>query len=105
MSGFGSWKQGGTRCPSARPPSRPASPDVNPKIATVYRHKVERLSQTLRWLHERDQTAEAIRGLVERIMLTPGPAQGRMDATLRGQLGTIIQWTAAASGKNESDIP
>lgn len=48
---------------------------------------------------------DAIRGLVERIALTPGPARGWMDATLHGELGTIIQWTAATSGKYETDTP
>ena len=46
---------------------------------------------------------EAIGGLVERIVLTDGPAWGWMDATLHGELGTIIQWTMAGFRKSETD--
>ena len=77
-------------------------PDVNPNIAAVYSRKVERLSEALRRPQERDEAAEAIRGLVERIVLTPGPVRGRIDATLHGDLGTIIAWTANASMKERN---
>ena len=38
---------------------------------------------------DRDEAADAFRGLVERIVLTPAVKRGEMDATLHGDLGTI----------------
>ncbi len=46
-------------------------PDVHPNIAGVYRRKVERLAEALADPRDRDQATEAIRGLIERIVLTP----------------------------------
>ena len=43
---------------------------------------------------ERDEAADAIRGLIEKITLTPGPKRGQIDATLCGDLATILDWTA-----------
>jgi len=53
----------------------------------------------------RDQAAEAIRGVIERITLTPGPKRGQIDATLHGDLGTILEWTARTGRKNKTDTP
>src|ERR1019366_8978932 len=52
-------------------------PDIHPNVAGIYRRKVERLAEAFRHLQERDEAAEAIRALIERIMLTPGPKRGR----------------------------
>ena len=49
--------------------------------------------------------ASAIRGLIERIVLTPDEKRGEMDATLHGDLGATLEWTAAGSGKRGTDIP
>ena len=43
---------------------------------------------------ERDEAAEAIRALIERITLAPGPKRGEIAATLHGDLGTILEWAA-----------
>ena len=48
-----------------------------------------------------DGTAGAIRGLIERIVLTPG----EMHATLHGDLGTIIEWAGAKGGKKGDRHP
>ena len=39
---------------------------------------------------DRHEAAEAIRGLIERVTLTPGRKRGQIDATLHGELGTIL---------------
>ena len=65
--------------------------DVHPNIAGIYRGKVERLAAALDHPRERDEVATAIRGLIERIVLTPGVAWAEMDAKLVGDLGTIIE--------------
>jgi site-specific DNA recombinase len=69
-------------------------PDLHPNVAGIYRRKVERLAEALRRPQERDEAAEAIRGLIERISLTPGAKRGEIAATLHGELGTILEWTA-----------
>jgi site-specific DNA recombinase len=66
---------------------------------------VERLAKALQNPQERDDAAEAIRGLIERITLTPGAKRGEIAATLHGELGTIVEWTARTGRKNKTDTP
>lgn len=66
---------------------------------------MERLAEALRRPEERDEAAEAIRDVIERITLTPGPRRGQIDATLHGELGTILEWTARSGRKNKTDTP
>jgi site-specific DNA recombinase len=77
-------------------------PDLHPNAAGIYRRKVERLAEALQKPQERDEAAQAIRALIERITLTPGAKRGEMAATLHGELGTILEWTAR-SQKNKTD--
>jgi site-specific DNA recombinase len=79
-------------------------PDLHPNAAGIYHRKVERLSEALQRPQERDEAAEAIRSLIEKITLTPGAKRGVMAATLHGELGTILEWTARSAQKNNSDI-
>ncbi len=67
-------------------------PDMHANVAGIYRRKVERLAAALEQPHERDEAAEAIRALIDRIVLTPGPKRGEIAATLHGDLGTILAW-------------
>ncbi len=69
-------------------------PDTLPTIAGLYRAKVERLAEALQCPEERAEATQAIRDIVERITLTPGPGRGEIDATLHGDLGTILDWAA-----------
>ncbi len=55
---------------------------------------MERLAEALQRPQERDEAAEAIRALIDHITLTPDPKRGDIAATLHGDLGTILQWTA-----------
>ena len=68
--------------------------DIHPNVAGVYRRKVERLAEALQDPQERGEAAEAIRALIERITLRPGAKRGEIAATLHGELGTILEWTA-----------
>ena len=52
-----------------------------------------------------DEAASAIRGLIERIVLTPGEKRGEMHAALHGDLGTILEWAGAKGGRKVTDIP
>ena len=44
-------------------------PDIHPNISEIYRRKVERLAEALNNPAERDEAADAIRGLIERVTL------------------------------------
>src|SRR5258708_21645542 len=70
-------------------------PDIHPNVSGIYRKKVERLTEALNNPEDRNEAAEAIRTLVEKITLRPGPNRGEIDATLHGELGTILGWIEA----------
>ena len=80
-------------------------PDIHPNVAGIYRDKVERLAAALDNPGERDEAAVAIRGLIERIVLTPGVAWGEMDAKLVGDLGTILEWASAGDKRRRANAP
>jgi hypothetical protein len=65
-------------------------PDIHANVSGIYRKKVERLTEALNNPEDRNEAAEAIRALVEKITLRPGPNRGEIDATLHGELGTIL---------------
>ena len=52
-------------------------PDIHPNIADIYRRKVARLAEALDHPEDRDAAASAIRGLIGRIVLTPGVKMGQ----------------------------
>jgi site-specific DNA recombinase len=62
---------------------------------SLYRKKVERLTEALNNPEDRNEAADAIRALIEKITLRPGPNRGEIDATLHGELGTILGWIEA----------
>ena len=68
-------------------------PDLLPTVAAIYAKKVAKLTQALNRPAERQEAAEALRMLIEKIVLTPGPGRGEIDATLHGELGQILAWT------------
>ena len=51
-----------------------------------------RLTQALNHPAERDEAATALRGLIEKVVLTPGTQRGEMHATLHGEFGVILDW-------------
>jgi len=67
-------------------------PDLLPSASSIYAKKVGRLTEALNRPQERAEAAEALRGLIDRIVLTPGPNKGEIDAMLYGDLGTILNW-------------
>ena len=82
-------------------------PDVLPRVATIYAKKVEKLAQALNRPAERQEAAEALRMLIEKIVLTPGPGRGEINATLYGELGQILAWTErqAPEKATKTDTP
>lgn len=67
-------------------------PDILPTTSNIYAKKVERLTEALNQPDDRAEATEALRHLIERIVLAPGPSRGEMNATLYGELGTILSW-------------
>ena len=68
-------------------------PDMLARAAVLYASKVATLTYALNRPEEGPQAAEALRMLIERIVLTPGDEQGEMFAALHGELRTILEWT------------
>ena len=64
---------------------------------------MERLTEALQRPEERDEAAAAIGDIIERITLRPGPGRGEIDAPLRGDFRTILEWTHRQ--KNKTDTP
>ena len=77
-------------------------PDIHPNVADIYRRKVARLAEALNHPEDRDAAASAIRGLIERIVLTPGEKWGQTDIVLRGDLAAVLEWTGAGKGKTDA---
>ena len=67
-------------------------PDILPSASAIYAKKVSRLTEALNRPEDRPEAAEALRTLIEKIVLTPGPNRGEIDALLYGELGTILNW-------------
>ncbi|MBZ9650389.1 hypothetical protein K9B33_22975, partial [Sphingobium sp. 3R8] len=77
----------------ARLAAAPADvPDIHPNISEIYRRKVERLTHALSQPEERQEAADALRALIERIELTPGAKRGEVNAMLYGEFGRILEW-------------
>ncbi|REF73547.1 recombinase family protein [Paracoccus versutus] len=69
------------------------APDLLPSASAIYAKKVAALTAALAKPDERPQAAAALRMLIEKIVLTPGPERGEIFATLHGELRTILEWT------------
>ena len=64
-----------------------------------------RLAEALDHPEDRDAAAAAIRGLIERIVLTPSEKWAEMDAVLHGDLGAILEWAGNGRENTKTDIP
>jgi DNA invertase Pin-like site-specific DNA recombinase len=71
------------------------TPDMLPSASQLYAKKVAHLTEALNRPEDRAEAAQALRALIERIVLRPGAKRGQIDATLYGELGTVLSWTAA----------
>ncbi|WP_307437422.1 recombinase family protein [Labrys monachus] len=82
-------------------------PDLLPSASAIYAKKVGRLTEALNQPDQRAEAAEALRLLIEKIVLKPGPNKGEIDAALYGELGTILNWTdrQAIGGLTKTNTP
>ena len=76
------------------------APDIHPNVSEIFRAKVARLADTLNRPADRAEAAQAIRNLITRVILSPGPGPGELNATLEGELGTILEWVARQTTNN-----
>ncbi|CAI9121899.1 recombinase family protein, partial [Brytella acorum] len=81
-------------------------PDIHPNVAGIFKHKVERLAETLNHPEDRHEASEAIRALIEKIVLHPGKGRGEMHATLHGELGNLLDFAASrGQGTKNTNTP
>lgn len=73
----------------AMSPPAPA-PRLHPGLAHVYRHQIAHLEAALNDPALHRQAGEALRGLIEKIVLTPGTKRGEVNVELYGELGAIM---------------
>ncbi len=62
-------------------------PDIHPNIGDNYRCRIERLTETL---NHPDDAGEAIREVIDRIVISAGEKRGNFQITLHGDIDTII---------------
>ena|SRR5437868_13173181 len=79
----------------------PAPPvQLHPNLPELYRRQVERLEAALNDPMIRDEAAEVLRELIEKVVLQPRAGGKGLDAVLHGDLVQILQLCAAADQKN-----
>ena len=80
---------------NARLSEAPADlPDIHPNIGDIYRRRIERLTEALNHPDDAREAAEALREVIDRIVISPGKKRGDLQITLHGDLDTIVEWVA-----------
>jgi hypothetical protein len=74
-------------------------PLLHPEMAELYRLKVSTLAQALEQQETRAEAMEALRGLIEAIILTP--TQGELRIELKGNLAAML--SAATNAKRSPE--
>jgi site-specific DNA recombinase len=76
-------------------------PLLHPEMAGLYRQKVTALAQALEHPETRTEASEALRGLIDAIVLTP--SQGELQIELKGNLAAMLGATVQTKRSPESD--
>jgi site-specific DNA recombinase len=79
------------------------SPLLHPEMARIYREKVSELAKALQEPDSRSEATEALRGLVDAIVLTPDQARETLQIDLRGNLAAMLGATVQTKRSSESD--
>ena len=81
----------------------PAPPvALHPNLPELYRRQVERLEAALYDPLVRDEAAEVLRELIEKVVLLPRAEGKGLDAVLHGDLARILQLCEGADEKSGS---
>jgi site-specific DNA recombinase len=78
-------------------------PLLHPEMARIYRTKVAELAKALQEPDSRSEATEALRGLVDAIVLTPDEAGEALQIELRGNLAAMLGATVQTKRSSESD--
>ena len=77
-------------------------PLLHPEMARIYRAKVTELAAALQEPDSRSEATEALRGLVDAIVLTPGQDAETLQIELRGNLAAMLGATVQTKRPPES---
>lgn len=86
----------------------PGTPDIHPNMAEAYRRRIERLTEVPSHRDNALQAADAIREIIDLLMVTPGEKQGRCTVTIQGELGAILDRVGRSDklgSKSERGLP
>jgi hypothetical protein len=78
-------------------------PLLHPEMARIYRTKVTELATALQQHESRLEATEALRGLVDAIVLTPAADRKELGIELRGNLAAMLGATVQRKRPSESD--
>jgi DNA invertase Pin-like site-specific DNA recombinase len=78
-------------------------PLLHPEMARIYRTKVTELATALQQPESRVEATEALRGLVDAIVLTPAANGNELGIELRGNLAAMLGATVQRKRSPESD--
>jgi len=73
-------------------------PDIHPNVAGLYARMIERLTTALEDDTTRSEAMEAIRSLIDKVVITPGARRGEVQAELHGKLAEILNATTRPAG-------
>jgi site-specific DNA recombinase len=79
---------------------------LHPRLPAIYRAKVEKLSASLANPTIRDEAAEIIRSLIERVKVTPtteGMDEG-MDIEVRGEIQKLLRFSDQKTQQNQCSV-
>lgn len=72
-------------------------------MARIYRPKVTEFAKALEEPDSRSEATEALRGLVDAIVLTPDERGDALQIELRGNLAAMLEATVQTKRSSESD--
>ncbi len=81
----------------------PPMPRIHPNVGKIYRAKIQRLEDALSSPNDAREAAEAMRGLIEKIVLIPGAKRGEVKAELHGELAGILALTSGQKPRTVLD--
>ena len=78
---------------------------IHPQMAVTYRARIATLIKGLSEPDSMDEAKDALRGLIERIVLRPNKATGRLSVELEGDLSGLIILALRATGYPRTQKP